>query len=334
VKPFRILLVIAVVLLALLGGAAMYASNLVAPTGVGKVTLEIKPGMNMSDVAKKLEASGLIRSSQAFRALLKITGNEVVLRDGLYDLSGKQSNLEIAKALGLKGRPREVRVTIPEGLRLVDVAARFGETQFGTVDEFLKAFQNTTLESETKNAPSLEGFLFPATYLFTPEDNPASIAKIMVNRLNQEKTNARLEMLRTLKLSVYEWVTLASVVQAEAGNNGEMPTIAGVFLNRLEIGMALQSDPIIAYGLKKRLPELSRRDGDFKIDTPYNSYLKVGLPPTPINNPGSAALEAIVTAKRTNENGQKYLYFLHGRGGQFRPNTNFDAHLRDTDRFR
>jgi UPF0755 protein len=257
-----------------------------------------------------------------------------VLRDGLYDLSGKQSNLEIAKALGLKGRPREVRVTIPEGLRLVDVAARFGETQFGTVDEFLKAFQNTTLESETKNAPSLEGFLFPATYLFTPEDNPASIAKIMVNRLNQEKTNARLEMLRTLKLSVYEWVTLASVVQAEAGNTSEMPTIAGVFLNRLEIGMALQSDPIIAYGLKKRLPELSRRDGDFKIDTPYNSYLKVGLPPTPINNPGSAALEAIVTAKRTNENGQKYLYFLHGRGGQFRPNTNFNAHLRDTDRFR
>jgi UPF0755 protein len=334
VKPFHILLVIAIVLLALLGGAAMYASNLVAPTGVGKVTLEIKPGMNMSDIAKKLEASGLIRSSQAFRALLKITGNEVVLRDGLYDLSGKQSNLEIARALGLKGRPREVRVTIPEGLRLVDVAARFGETQFGRVDEFLKAFQNTTLEPETKNAPSLEGFLFPATYLFTPEDNPASIAKIMVKRLNQEKTSARLEMLRKLKLSVYEGVTLASVVQAEAGNNGEMPTIAGVFLNRLEIGMALQSDPIIAYGLKKRLPELNRRDGDFKIDTPYNSYLKVGLPPTPINNPGSVALEAILMAKRTNENSQKYLYFLHGRGGEFRPNTNFNAHLRDTNRFR
>lgn len=333
-RPLRILLVIFAALLALLGGGALYASNLVSATGVGKVTLEIKPGMNLSEVAKILEEKGLIRSAQAFRALLKITGNEVVLRDGLYDLSGKQSNLEIAKALSLKGRPREVRVTIPEGLRLVDVAARFGETQFGSADEFLKAFQNTKLEPETKNAPDLEGFLFPATYLFTPEDTPSSITKIMVNRLNQEKTSARLEQLKKLGLSSYEWVTLASVVQAEAGEFSEMPTIAGVFLNRLEIGMALQSDPIIAYGLKKRLPELSRSAGDFQIDTPYNSYKHVGLPPTPINNPSSAALEAVVSAKRTNANGQKYLYFLHGRGGQFRPNTNFNAHLRDTDRFR
>ncbi len=333
-KPLRILLVIVAALIVLLGAGGLYASNLVAPTGVGKVTLEIKPGMNMSDVARKLEQSGLIKSSQAFRALLKLTNQEVVLREGLYDLDGTLSNLEIAKKLGLQGRPREVRVTIPEGLRLVDIAARFGQTQFGSTDDFVKAFANTSLEPEIKNAPSLEGFLFPATYLFKPEDTPASIAKILVNRVNQEFSSARLARIKALKLNVFEWVTLASVVQAEAGNNAEMPTIAGVFLNRLEIGMALQSDPIIAYGLKKRLPELSRRDGDFKIDTPYNSYLHVGLPPTPINNPGSAALEAIVTAKRTNVNGQKFLYFLHGRGGEFRPNTNFNAHLRDTDRFR
>ena len=333
-KPFRIILVILVALLALLAGGALYASNLVSATGVGTVTLEIKPGMTMNEVSKKLESTGLIRSAQAFRALLKITGNEVVLRDGLYDLNGKLSNLEIAKALGIKGRPREVRVTIPEGLRLVDIADRLGSTQFGMSDVFLKAFENTNLEPEIKNAPNLEGFLFPATYLFTPEDTAQSITKTLVNRFEQEKTSARLDKLKALKLSVYEWVTLASVVQAEAGNVSEMPTIAGVFLNRLEIGMALQSDPIIAYGLKKRLPELSRRDGDFQIDTPYNSYKHVGLPPTPINNPGSAALGAIVGAVRINANGQKYLYFLHGRGGEFRPNTSFAAHLRDTDRFR
>lgn len=333
-KPFRIILVILVALLALLAGGALYASNLVSATGVGTVTLEIKPGMTMNEVSKKLESTGLIRSAQAFRALLKITGNEVVLRDGLYDLNGKLSNLEIAKALGIKGRPREVRVTIPEGLRLVDIADRLGSTQFGMSDVFLKAFENTNLEPLIKNAPNLEGFLFPATYLFTPEDTAQSITKTLVNRFEQEKTSARLDKLKALKLSVYEWVTLASVVQAEAGNVSEMPTIAGVFLNRLEIGMALQSDPIIAYGLKKRLPELSRRDGDFQIDTPYNSYKHVGLPPTPINNPGSAALDAIVNAVRINANGQKYLYFLHGRGGEFRPNTSFAAHLRDTDRFR
>jgi UPF0755 protein len=334
VKLFRILLVTVAVLLALLAGGALYANNLVSATGVGKVTLEVKPGMNLSDVAQKLEASGLIRSAQAFRALLKITRNEVVVHEGLYDLNGKQSNLEIAKTLGLKGRPREVRVTIPEGLRSVDIADRLGSTQFGTPEVFLKVFQDTSLEPEIKNAPNLEGFLFPATYLFTPEDTARSITKTLVNRFGQEITPARLEKLKSLKLSVYEWVTLASVVQAEAGSVSEMPTIAGVFLNRLEIGQALQSDPIIAYGLRKRLPELSRRAGDFAIDTPYNSYKHNGLPPTPINNPGSAALESIVTATRTNANGQKYFYFLHGRGGEFRPNTSFAAHLRDTDRFR
>ncbi len=333
-KSFRILLVIVAALVLLLGGGWLYASKLVSPTGFGKVTLEIKPGMNMSDVAKKLEDAGLIRSSQAFRALLKLTNQEVVVQEGLYDLDGTLSNLEIAKKLGLKGRPREIRVAIPEGLRLVDIAARFGGTPFGSREDFIKAFANKSLEAESKNAPNLEGFLFPATYLFRPEDTPESIAKTLVNRFDQERSNSRLEKLKALKLSVFDWVTLASVVQAEAGNNPEMPTIAGVFLNRLEIGMALQSDPIIAYGLNKRLPELSRAGGDFKIDTPYNSYLHVGLPPTPINNPGSAALEAILRAKRTDSSGQKYLYFLHGRGGEFRPNTNFNAHLRDTNRFR
>jgi UPF0755 protein len=186
VKPFRILLVIFAALLVLLGAGGLYASNLVSATGVGKVTLEIKPGMNMSDVAKILEEKGLIRSAQAFRALLKISGNEVVLRDGLYDLSGQQSNLEIAKALSSKGRPREVRITIPEGLRLVDVAARFGTTQFGSTEDFLKAFANKSIEPEIKSAPNLEGFLFPATYLFTPEDTPASITKTLVTRFNQE----------------------------------------------------------------------------------------------------------------------------------------------------
>ena len=179
-KPFRILLVTVAALLVLLGGGWLYASKLVAPTGIGKVTLEIKPGMNMSDVAKKLEGSGLIRSAQVFRALLKLTNREVVVREGLYDLDGRLSNLEIAKKLGLKGRPREVRVAIPEGLRLVDIAARFGATQFGSTEDFVKAFANKSLAPEVKNAPNLEGFLFPATYLFKPEDTPEGIAKILV----------------------------------------------------------------------------------------------------------------------------------------------------------
>jgi UPF0755 protein len=123
-------------------------------------------------------------------------------------------------------------------------------------------------------------------------------------------------------------------VQVEAGNTQEMPLIAGIFLNRLEIGMPLQSDPTIAYGLNKKLPELNRRAGDFENDTPYNSYTRRGLPPTPIANPGSAALEAVLNADRDAPDGKPWLYFVHGLKGEFRPNTNFQSHLRDVEKYR
>jgi len=121
-------------------------------------------------------------------------------------------------------------------------------------------------------------------------------------------------------------------VQAEAANSSEKPVIAGVFLNRLEIGMPLQADPTVAYGLGKRLPELDRSAGDFEKDTPYNTYTRRGLPPGAIGNPGSEALRAVLNPVRTNEKGQKYLYFLHAQGRLFL-NVDFQGHLRDTARY-
>ena len=137
-------------------------------------------------------------------------------------------------------------------------------------------------------------------------------------------------------LTVHSWVTLASMVQAEAASVDEMGIIAGVFANRLQLGMPLQSDPTVAYGLGKALPELSAVAGDLRIDTPWNTYTRDGVPAGPIGNPGSEALRAVLEPERYAEDGALYLYFLHGTdGGEpvFRPNTNLPAHNRDVETF-
>jgi len=115
-----------------------------------------------------------------------------------------------------------------------------------------------------------------------------------------------------------------------------MAIIAGVFRNRLDRGMALQSDPTVAYGLGKALPELDVTAGDFTVDHPWNTYVHPGLPAGPIGNPGAAALAAVLAPERTSPSGRPWLYFLHGVDGDaavFRPNVSYDDHLRDVARY-
>ena len=131
---------------------------------------------------------------------------------------------------------------------------------------------------------------------------------------------------------MHDWGPLASMVQAEAGGDDEMAVIAGVFLNRLDLGMALQSDPTVAYGLGKALPELDFPGGDFAVDHGWNTYTRSGLPTGPIGNPGAAALAAVLTPQRRDADGRAWLYFLHGRDGNFYPNLDYTSHLQAVER--
>lgn len=326
-------LVIGIVLALLLAGGAL-AAYLLAPTGTGKVTLEVKPGMGVSEIAAVLEAQRVVRSGFVFGLVMRYTGADRRIREGFYDLSGSQDNFAVARVIAGRGRPREIRLVIPEGYRVSEIVSRLESSKLSNRAELETAFQKTTLLPYTTGAASIEGFLFPATYPFRPETSAAQIAQTLTQRFAREVTPARQKQLEALKLSVYQWVTLASIVQVEAGKVSEMPTVAGIFLNRLDEGMPLQSDPTIAYGLGKKLNQLNRRAGDFSNDTPYNSYTRKGLPLTPIGNPGEAALEAILTANRKSEAGKPWLYFVHGLKGEFRPNTDFASHLRDVEKYR
>lgn len=324
----RLILAMFVLLVGLLG----YILYLFGPTGKS-AQVRIPRGSGAAAVGEVLERAGLIRSAGVFALYLRFSGRDKDLKPGFYRLEGRGLRA-IALSLTDKSRPLSVSITFPEGWRAVDMAERLSENNFDGPG-FLELVQNppASLRPPEAKGPTLEGFLFPATYTFALDTHPEEIVQAMTRRMAQEFTPERLEKLQSLELSVQDWVTLASIVQAEAADAGERPIIAGVFLNRLEAGMPLQADPTVAYGLGKRLPELDRSAGDFATDTPYNTYTRRGLPPTAIGNPGLDALEAVLNPRRTDERGRKYLYFLHAQGRLF-VNTTFEGHLRDTARYR
>ncbi|MGL4608105.1 MAG: endolytic transglycosylase MltG [Trueperaceae bacterium] len=323
-------------LLMLLAGAAgvFYIRQQLSPmtTTSTPTEFEVQAGWGAKRVASELESSGLIRNARVFSVYLSRQGLDRNIGEGLYDLDPAMRVAEIARELNEGGRPRIVNVVIPEGFRMKDIAATLGEAGFDSA-ALLELFQNPTTKPVYVEG-SLEGYLFPASYDIPMKSTPEDIAKLLLERFAEEVTPPIETALRERSWTISDWVTLASVVQAEAANAQEMPIIAGVFLNRLDEGMPLQSDPTVAYGLGKDLPELDRSAGDFESDHPWNSYTRTGLPETPINNPGRESLMAVLESQRTNDAGEAVFFFMHGvDAGQpvFKVNTNFDDHLRDVN---
>lgn len=322
------------VLLAVLAG--LYAKSLTRATAAGPYTLEVRKGDTLSAKASELQQKGVIRSADMLRLIMRQRGTAGKLKEGLYDIPAHKNAYEVATILAGNPHIATINVNIPEGKRLKDLPAIFQKAGVATPAQIQAALTNVSLSPAARagGARHLEGFLFPATYPFAVRVTGEEAIKEMAERMTQEFTPERVAAAKKLGLSIYDWVTLASMVQAEAANNQEMPMVAGVFLNRLREGIALGSDPTVAYGLGKDLPELDRSAGDFTKDTPYSTYTRKGLPAGPINNPGEAALLSIINPVRTLPDGREALYFLHGKDGQIHLNHDYSAHLRDIERYR
>ena len=331
-----LLSVVLVVVAAIVVVAYLLSPPSATPT---QIEFEVLPGWGGSRVAAELADAGLVRSATAFGAYLRLKDLDHSIGEGLYDLTPAMSSRDIASKLVEGGRPRVVNITVPEGWRAANVVERLAANGVSTPDD-LAAVVADPAELNVPFLPPgrpLEGFLYPAVYEVPLNASAAEALALMVRRFRQDLDDidpaARLE---ELGLSVYDWVTLASMVQAEAASDEEMPIIAGVFANRLELGMLLQSDPTVAYGLGKQLPELSAVAGDLRVDTPWNTYTRAGLPQGPIGNPGREALLAVLSPERYTPDGALYLYFLHGTDAGvpvFRPNTNLPAHNRDVETY-
>ncbi|WP_198665538.1 endolytic transglycosylase MltG [Thermus sediminis] len=309
----------------------LYALWLLGPTGK-EATVRIPRGTTGAEAARILEEAGLLRSGYLFSAYLRFSGRAKRLIPGVYRLQGEGA-FRLARALTGGERPLTVTLTFPEGMRAVDYAERLARAGLDG-EGFLRLVESPgALKPPYVEGRGLEGYLFPATYPFDLLATPEEVLRAMLRRFEAELTPPVRRLLEERGLSVHAWVTLASIVQVEAGSEGEMPKIAGVFLNRLERGMPLQADPTVAYALGKALPELSRPAGDFAVDSPYNTYRYPGLPPGPIANPGRAALVAVLNPVRADGRGRPYLYFFHARGRLFL-NVDYEGHLRDLARYR
>jgi UPF0755 protein len=278
------------------------------PADVNAKTVEftVRRGAIASQIAADLYAAGLIKSQLAFKYVLYESGTENALQTGTYKVSAALSPRDLA-VLFQKAPGDQVALRIIEGWRLTEIAAAVNKV-FPKIDpkDFAAAAvvglrNNFVLSGLDPKAP-LEGYLFPDTYFLRPD---ATADQIVGTLLDTFETKAG-PVLRTAsaerKVAISDIVKLASIVEREARDRKESPLIGGLYQHRLDIGMKLDADPTVQYA-KGSWGELSL--DDLKLDSPYNTYLKPGLPPTPICSPGLAALQAAAKPEQTD-----FLFFV------------------------
>jgi UPF0755 protein len=332
-----------VLAVALVIGAAILAWTAlqlrpVDPDDTVERTFEVEPGWQAHRVATELEEADLIRDDVVMEAWLRLRGLDRRIGEGLYDLAPALAVPDVAARLAAGGRPRTARLLLPEGIRASQVAARLAALGVAPAEEAREVIEDPgdLRPPWVPDEAGLEGYLFPDTYELRLDAGARAALARPVAAFEAYVDAGVGERVREAGLQLHAWTILASLVQAEAAGPSEMPIIAGVFLNRLDRGMPLQSDPTVAYGLGKPLPELSAVDGDLRVDHPWNTYTRGGLPQGPIGNPGREALEAVLAPERTTAEGEPWLYFLHGvDDGRpvFRPNVDLASHERDVDRY-
>jgi UPF0755 protein len=288
-----------------------------APSSLGtKIRLTIDDGMPTQAIAQELESAGVIRSSLALRLWLQwlsIRGEQsVVLQSGTYDFATNQSLSEVVAQIRT-AKSTEVRFTIPEGWSIAQMAELFEKEKFFTAAEFVAATQRLSPKRRDwlpNNIPSLEGFLFPDTYQILPsEATPDRVIDLMLDRFEQVALKLYREDQASkpkVKISLADWVTLASIVEKEAVIESERSLIAGVFWNRLRRNMRLESDPTVEYAFNiKQTPENPLTLEQVRMPSPYNTYLNEGLPPGAIASVGLASLKATLDPASTD-----YLFFV------------------------
>jgi UPF0755 protein len=274
----------------------------------------ITRGETAGQIGKRLVQEGIIRSALAFDFVLYETERENALQSGTYTVSAALTPREIAK-LFEKAPGEQIVLRIIDGWRLTEVATAVNKAFPSITKETFTAAavvgdrKNTVLAGMDAKAP-LEGYLFPDTYFMRPDMTAPQIVEVLLDTF-ERKVGATLRAASAeRKVAIYDIVKLASIVEREARDRKESATIAGVYTNRLKIGMKLDADPTIQYAIGE-WRELSL--DDLKLDSPYNTYRVAGLPPTPIANPGVAALEG--AAKPADV---PYFYFVaknDGTGG-------------------
>ena len=311
-------------------------SRVVSSTCTSVVRIEVRRGESAQSVGNRLESAGLIRNRYFWNLLGRLSGEHI--RAGSYLLEFPLSQMAIRNILE-EGREVLLRVTVPEGLTIRETALIMESAGVTTAREFIAAATDPEIIAGFRiPAPSMEGFLFPDTYLFPAGFPAARIVQTMANNFFSQIAAIDPAMPAMSPEALLRTVVLASIVEKEHSVADEAAVMAGVFTNRMNIGMMLQSCATIVYILTEVLGEeheetiIHRRYGNrilyrhLVIRSPFNTYMVPGLPPTPIASPGAVALRAAFEPARTD-----YLFFALRPGGYGRHN--FSRTLAEHNRF-
>ncbi len=307
-------------------------TNPVVSYNTSPIHVKIEPGSTGHQIAEKLYQEDLIDSTFLFNLLVNIRGLEDKLQAGYYEFFPSDNLWQVVSQLA-EGRVATVKVTIPEGFTVPQIAERLAGLTFFKEGSFLEAaesskFNRSYLPVLTDDLKyPVEGFLYPDTYIIAKEASPDKYIEIMLKEFEERWLSRLKKEGNRSGYTPYELVTIASLIEKEARLEEEKPVIAAVIYNRLKNGMLLQIDASVQYSLPERKERIYYRDLEF--DSKYNTYLYRGLPPGPIANPGDSSIEAALNPARVD-----YLFYFALKDGSHVFSGTYQEHLQLQDEYR
>lgn len=315
-------------LMAVLGSGAWLVWYANQPLNAGPLpkTFSVTSGTSLDRLATELRAAGIIRSTWSFRILGRALGKSTALKAGVYEITQPITPIELLDKMA-RGEVTKAAVQFIEGWTTREIRAALRQQTL--LEHPSEAMDDTALLAAIGATEGhIEGLFFPDTYFFTPRSPDIDILR----RAYQAQRNKLMAEWQTRASGLpyrtpYEALIMASIIEKETGVEDERPRIAAVFINRLNQGMRLQTDPTVIYGLGVAFDGNLRKE-DLLRDTPYNSYTRSGLPPTPIAIPGVAAIRAALHPAPTND-----LYFVSRGNGKHYFSSTLEEHNRAVKRY-
>ncbi len=296
-------------------------------------TFQIREGKNLSEIAEEMADSNIVANARDLKIAAKLKSLDGKVIAGVYTFKSGMNNIEILELItDAEKNKKGKKFTVAEGLRFKSIGKLAEKDLSLSTEKFIEASKNDSLlsiiglQNKLKN---LEGFLFPDTYIVPTNIDEKGLVNIMfegfMKKVFRDSVLNKYFIGQSGKL--YEIITLASIIQAEAAFNDEMPRIAGVYMNRINKRMKLQADPTIQY----ILPDGPRRllFSDLKIESPYNTYLYLGLPPGPINNPGLDAIRAAINPEK-----HEFIFFVAQKDRRHRFTKTYEEHQKAINEIR
>ena len=283
----------------------LYAKNLFLSVSPDTKTVNflINKGSSVTLIGNNLKNAGLIKNAVVFKFYIQATDSQNKIQAGEFELSPSLTLIQTIEKL--KKGPKEILVTIPEGLRREEIAVKYKEA-LKKDDAFIKEFLNLTA--------SKEGYLFPESYLFPQTASPAQIVKRLTATLNTK-----------IKDVTYKQLIVASLLERETFADSEKPVVAGIIYKRLENDWPLQIDATLQYIKGDWKPVYSI---DKELNSPFNTYKNLGLPPSPICNPGLSSILASISPESSD-----YWYYIHDNDGKIHFAKDLDEHNQNISKY-